>query len=486
MKEKKIVTNIIYSMIIQLSAIIAPLITAPYVARVFNADLIGKYSFTYANSNYFAMFESLGLTLYGMILVARERDNLKSRSVIFWEITILKILLTIIATAVFIVVFIFNGEIEYRKLYLIMLFNLLAVGVDSTWFLSGIEEFKVIARRTLLVRITNVVLILMFVKSSNDLIVYALIMQLSTFISYLAIIPEIKKYVEFVSIRSIRINKYFKPAIIYFIPGFITTLFSSTDKTILGMASTDYEVGVYEQAYKICQLLTGTISGISNVLLPRAAYLNNGKAAADKAKSLFNVSIRVAVMCSAPICFGTAAISDAFIPLFFGPGYEKSSILLKILCINVFFISLCNFFGQQALMAKGKQREYNIAISISVIVNIILNIALVHNSQSVGVSYASAVSAVLEFALIYYFGKEMMRINELTAYCIKYIIAGIIMFIGIWRIKFANDMITVVIQIGTGCVIYCASLFLLRDELLLQIVNGLRAKRVKIKDDFLI
>ena len=79
-----------------------------------------------------------------------------------------------------------------------------------------------------------------------------------------------------------------------------------------------------------------------------------------------------------------------------------------------------------------------------------------------------------------------MRINDLTLYCIKYIIAGIIMFIGIWRIKFANNMITVVIQIGTGCVIYCALLFLLRDELLLQIVNGLRAKRVKIKDDFLI
>ena len=50
MSQPSIKKNYIYNTLYEILAIIAPLITAPYVSRVFGADGVGIYSYT---SNYF-------------------------------------------------------------------------------------------------------------------------------------------------------------------------------------------------------------------------------------------------------------------------------------------------------------------------------------------------------------------------------------------------------------------------------------------------
>ena len=476
MKEKKIYSNIIYSCLIQLSAIIAPLITTPYVARVFNPDLIGKYSYTYANSNYFTMIECLGLTLYGTIEIAKIRDDKQKRSKVFWEIAGIKFFLTVGCTLIYIFVFLYLGNAEYHKLYLVMILNLWAVGLDISWFLNGLEEFRTTAIRSVLVRIINIILILAFVKTSNDLLKYAIIMQGCTFVSYILLFSATKNKICFISLKKLEYIGHLKKSMVYFVPGLITTLFASTDKTILGALSTTYEVGLYDQAYKICQLLAGMISAVSNALLPRATYLNSNQETNEAAKKLFKNSIVIGSFLAFPVCFGVAAISNSFVMVFLGNEYEKSAVLLRILCINVFFIAMSNFFGQQSLMARGKQKEYNISIIVSVIINIILNLILVNKLKAVGVCIASAVSGIVEFAMIYYYGRDMLTIKEIKKNIYKYLFSTLLMFVAVYPITIINQWITVIMQITLGIVIYIAMLLILKDELISSVLTKKRRK----------
>lgn len=476
MKEKTIFKNILYSLLVQISSIIVPLITSPYIARVFNADLIGQYSYTLANSNYFAMFETLGLTLYGMIEIAKVKNDKFERSKIFWEISLIKLFLTIICSISYIFTFIFYKSSDDRLFYIIMLMNLLSVGMDTTWFLNGLEDFKTTALRNIFVRIANVILIFTLIKSPNDILLYSIIMQGSTLASYFTILPSVKKQICFVNISSLSFKRYFRPALVYFVPGFITTLFSSADKTILGMFSSNYEVGIYEQASKICTLLSSVISGISNVLLPRAAYLSNASESNEESIKLFRNSIRVACLGGLAICIGVEAISNVFVRVFFGEGYDKSSIILQILCINVFFVSISNFYGQQALMARGKQKEYNISICAAVIINLIGNLVLVKNYESVGVSIASAASAIVEFIFIYSYGKDMLTLKEMMGYIWKYVLAAMVMYFVVINVQFSNEFASLIAKILTGAFTYFFCLLILKDEFVSFILNRRKKK----------
>lgn len=477
MQNKKISSNLVYSLLIQISSLIAPLITSPYIARVLSPELIGDYSFTFANSNYFTLLECLGLTLYGMIETAKIRDDKKKLSKLFWEISLIKLFFTIVCVVVFFIAFVCLGGQNLRQLYLIMIFNLLAVGIDTTWLLNGLEEFKITAIRSIAVRVINIFLILFFVKSKEDIIKYALIMQGSTFVSYAVMFPTTIKRITFVPLKELNIWRHLKPSLVYFVPGIITTVFQSTDKSILGIFSTSYEVGVYEQACKICQLFACMISAVSNTILPRAAYLHSNSDKKAESEMLFKTSIRICLFAALPICFGASAIADSFIPVFFGSGYEKSALLLKILCINIFFIALSNFYGQQALMARGKQKEYNISITISAVVNVALNLALVKAFQSTGVSIASAAAGLISFMIISHYGKDMMSLR--TAFCIsrKYLAAAALMFICIFKIHFESNSLTVLVQIPIGILVYFTALVIFKEDLLSLAMEQIRKKR---------
>ena len=98
---KGIVKNIGYNIISQTVALIVPLVTSPYIARVFNPELIGKYSYALANSSYFVLLECMGFPLYGQIKIAAYRDDKEEVSRTFVEIMTLKFFLMLLSIVVY-------------------------------------------------------------------------------------------------------------------------------------------------------------------------------------------------------------------------------------------------------------------------------------------------------------------------------------------------------------------------------------------------
>lgn len=476
MTQKKLSVNIVYSLIVQISNFIAPLITAPYVARVLSAELIGDYSYVLANSSYFVLVENMGFTLYGTIKGAAIRDDKEKLSELLWEIVLLKFFFMIVCAGAYVIWFMTLAKGDYKILYSIMLLNIFANGADIVWFFNALEEYKVIAIRTVVIQLINVVSILIFVKSKNDFLVYAIIMQAAPLLGTLAVYPSLKEKIKWMGLRKLNIRQHIVPSLIYFVPGLVSTIFSSTDKTILGnFTKSSYEVGVYEQANKICQLCIGMISAVSVVILPRITYLYHNSKDKRELNRLLDNSVRGVFFVAIPVSLGIAAVSDYFIPIFFGAGYEKSILLSKILCLNVLFISLSNFMGHQCLIARGKQKEYNICVGAGALLNVIINICLVKSLQSVGVSIASSVTSFITFALIVWYGKDMIRVSRIVHVSRNYFFAAIIMFVSIYWINIPdNSIASLFIRVALGVVIYAVMLLISKDE----ITNNIVVKKI--------
>ena len=96
MKQKKetLTYNYICNLANQVLISLMPLITAPYVSRVLGVENIGHYSFVQSIASYFSMAAVLGTTLYGQRKVAQYRESIQQRSKIFWELVVLRALLT--------------------------------------------------------------------------------------------------------------------------------------------------------------------------------------------------------------------------------------------------------------------------------------------------------------------------------------------------------------------------------------------------------
>ena len=82
------------------------------------------------------------------------------------------------------------------------------------------------------------------------------------------------------------------------------------------------EVGFYEQAQKVIRLSLTIVSSLGIVMVPRMA---NTFASGDKEKinRYLKNSFAFVFFLGFPVTFGIVSIAEAFVPEFFGPGYDN-------------------------------------------------------------------------------------------------------------------------------------------------------------------
>ncbi|WP_324280338.1 oligosaccharide flippase family protein [Lacticaseibacillus paracasei] len=80
----------VVTLIMQSRILIVPMVTTPYITRVLGSDGVGINAYTNSIIQYFVLFGSIGVTLYGNRTIAFQRDDPIKISQSFWEITFLR------------------------------------------------------------------------------------------------------------------------------------------------------------------------------------------------------------------------------------------------------------------------------------------------------------------------------------------------------------------------------------------------------------
>ena len=251
--KKKMTINYIFNLAYQILIIILPLITTPYVSRILGPDGIGAYSYTASITTYFILFGCIGLNLYGQREVAYHQSDKIAISKTFFEILLLKIG----TMAISICVFIFTVQMmnQYKLLFYIQLLDLIANMLDITYFYQGIEEFKVIVIRNVLIKIIGIICIFTFVKTKADLSLYVFIYSGTLLLGNLSMWLTINKHITRVPFKELKIIKHLKPTLILFFPQIAISIYTVLDKLMIGLITNNTtQIGYYEQAQKIIKL----------------------------------------------------------------------------------------------------------------------------------------------------------------------------------------------------------------------------------------
>ena len=455
-KKKKISPkkNFIYNIIYQCLVLIIPLITAPYLSRVIGAKGVGTYSYTYSIVYYFMLLTLLGVNNYGNRSVAKVRDDKEKLSKTFWSIYILQFLMGSLMILIYLIyIFVFNKT--YKNIALIQSLFVVSAMLDINWMFFGLEEFKKTITRNTFIKIGNVLLIFLFVKTNNDLWKYTFIMAGMTCLSQLILWGFLRKKIHFVKITFKDIRQHIKPNLVLFIPVIAVSLYKMMDKIMLGSLTNITEVGFYENAEKIIGIPMTLITALGTVMLPRMSNIvANGED--NKVNTYISKSISFVMFMSFAMCAGLIGIGYNFAPLYFGNEFQKTGILIMMLATTLPFLAFANVIRTQYLIPREKDKTYIISVSLGAIINFTLNFILIPKFESIGacIGTIAAEMAVMMYQTISV--RKELNIGNYLKNIIPFFIKAVIMFICIYLINYINlnNTVKLLVQIIVGVMVY--------------------------------
>lgn len=466
--SKSIKKNYLYNLAYQVLAIIVPFITTPYVSRVLGAQGIGDYSYTYGIVTYFGIFAMTGTATYGMREIAKLQHDDVKRSEKFWEIFTFRLVCTIAVTFAY-VFFLLNFMPEYRVLYLINLLTVFSWALDVSWYFQGVEDFKVTAVRNSLVKILGTILIFVLVRTESDVWLYTLIFCATAVVGNISMWPFLTKDIKrpHLSARAVLSNT--KPITGLFAPVIAIQIYTVLNKTMLGSLYDIESVGYYTQADKIIQMVLVVLSSLMAVLLPRITLMLKERRY-EEVNGYFCTANDYVFMLALPcivMCFG---VSEDFVPLFFGPGYEPVVWLMNLLSPLFVILSLGQMFGN-FLIASDNQGQYTVAVTIAAVVNFLLNMLLIPFAGAAGTAVATLCAEVVSTGIQAWYVRKLVSLRYIAVAFARYAVPSALMAVVILLVHTIGlpSVVDMLVCIVAGIAVYGAYLLIRRDTFLMRL-----------------
>ena len=466
--RSKVKKNYIYNMIYQVFLIIVPLITTPYVSRVLGSEGVGTYSFTLSITSYFVFAGTLSLSLYGRREIAFFQKDREARSKTFWQINIVKWITMSLSLFVFYLTCIHNTN--YGTYFLIFSLELLANMFDISWYYHGIEEFKTLTIRNLIVKTLCTAGIFIFVNSPDDLWLYILIYCLSNLLSSLSLWALLPKTISRVKVTIKETKKHIVPVLILFLPQMATEIYTVLDRTMLGFLTNNMsEVGIYEQSQKIVKMALSVITALSPVMSVRIASLYAEKKFKEIKEGMIR-SFDFTWALSVPIAFGIIGIASTLVPWFMGEEFLGAIPIMQVGSFLVFFISIGSVVGQQYLVPTKKQKPYTLSVLLGAGANLIGNFILIPSLGGLGAIIASLIAEFFVAITQMISVRSVIPFKEMLNPLIKTVPAGLIMLgaVIIIDLLMPSNILATVVEIIVGAIVYSTALILFKDNFALE------------------
>jgi O-antigen/teichoic acid export membrane protein len=465
----KLIKNYMYNVMYQFFLIMVPLVTAPYLSRVFTSKTLGVYGYVNSVVSIIATLGMLGLQNYGSRQIAYNRDDEEIVSQSFSSIFLLRIILLFIIT-IFYIPFCFFSK--YKMFFLIQYILILAQFLDISWVFIGFEDLGIVTIRNFIAKLITVISIFIFIREDSDLWKYFIIFSFITFITTITIYFLLNRYVKFKKVNIKESLKHLLPAIKLFLPQIATLLYLQVDKIMIGkLTASTSQIAYYEYAEKIVLIPLAIITALNTVLMPRIANLfvnNNYK----KIEEYMNKSISFALFLSIPMMFGLMGIARGLMPWYLGEEYIFSAYAIIILSPLCVFNTISSILGAQYLTATNQTKVLTLTYYSTAVVNIILNIFLIPKFGYIGAAIATLVSSFISILIQYFFVKKEIKFN-VTEGIIKNLFSSLIMFFGIFFLSSYMKIspLSTLIEIVIGVICYVGFEILLNDKMLLYILK---------------
>ncbi|MDY0288969.1 MAG: flippase [Sphaerochaeta sp.] len=463
--------NIIFNLFYQIVNLGFPLITVPYISRILGVSGIGVNAFTLSITQYFIIFGSLGLSLYGTRQIAYTRDSQSRMSETFWSILLIRFICLAISFALY---FLLVMRIEEnRVIFLVQSVMIIATMFDISWLYFGLESICLVLVRNLFFKALGVVGVFLLIKGPEDLLLYVSLNAGIVLFGNLILFIGLPKIIHKATLSFKEILSHTISSLKLFAPQIASQVYLILDKTMIGLFSDIDEVAFYHQPEKLIKTILALVTSISIVMLPRMSNLFM-KGDYEKMKGYLNRTLIRSAFITIPMSFGIASIGREFLPLFLGPGYGRAEPVLLILSSIIFIISVSNVTGTQYLLPSNRTKEFTSSIVLGAIINFTINLILIPKYGALGAAFGTVVAEAFVTGYQLYCVRSEIFFKGYLSELMQYVLSslGMVFVIQLIRNSLGIGLLSIVYKITLGIFIYIILLSFVRNKTWLSIIRN--------------
>lgn len=456
--------------------VLVPLITLPYLTRVFTPQEIGRFDWVKSIVTILISFASLGVYNYGVREGVKVKEDRKAFSRLVHELSFLNLAMGALCYFVLFLLVsfidVFSKERLFFSIYSASIF-FSVIGVD--WVFGAYEDYVYITVRQIVVQAFNVLLILCFVRNENDLLAYLIIQTLVACIPNALSLLYSSKYVVYRYLGHYQLAKHIPVLLVFLFTKIGSDLYYYVDTAMLGMLSLPYEVGVYSVTIRITNILLIFFGAMSPVILPK---LMKSMASKQDFCKVLEKTFALRSMLLLPCCMGLFFLSPSIIHVICGSYYDGSSGVLRVLAVVLLLTVVLSSLQNDILIPKEKER-FILGLTVSnIIVNVSVNLFLIVRSGAIGAAYGSLVSSVFCLCIGCWFVRKHLEMNVMRLMlrsCWKHLLASVICSMVCLPFSFRVVGLRMLLMlIGAFAVLYAGILWLLKDSFFIECISLVR------------
>lgn len=451
----KMTKNFIYNMLYHVFSLLTPLIVTPYITRVIDESLIGVNAVINAQVAYFCLFGTLGITTLGVRSIASINTSEKKQEInnMFWKLYFTQLFMYLLVIVAYLY-FVFVLQKDHSIIYVLYLLYILSMMLDVSWFFQGMECFRYIAVRNIVIRVVSTMLIFLTVKSSGQIEVYVICLYLPQLAMNVGMmLSAIGKY--HLRFRKFSVDiKTLKASALLAIPTIAISVYTILDRIILGLFRPPQDVAVYEQGQVLIRVILSVIAAWSTVVLPRLSNAINNSP--KDVEILLKKSVSSVGFLMGGLFWGLLALNKPFIEIYLPEGYQFVTTILYICSPMILIVSIENIFGAQVLLSRGNDKEYTISLALAAITNCALDIIFIPMYGIVAACVSSVVAEGLAAIVQMFYCRRIVSVTLLLSVLLKHVFLGTIVFL-VSRITIGflgNGMVSIALAVGLSAAIY--------------------------------
>ena len=472
---KSVKANYLFNLINSASQLLFPLITFPYASRIMMADGIGQVNFFQSIISYISLFTCLGIPMYAIREVAKVRDNPEKMTRIIVEILLLHAFLTLLGYMAVAVICLTVTKVQTDiPLFLLLSATIFFTAIGCEWFYQGIEDFKYVAIRGLLVKLLSVVLLFLFVKTKEDILWYGAYTVLGVLGGNIFNFIRLRKYLhrDVIDFRALHPLRHLKPALHVFALNVVISIYLQLNNVLLGFMKDAEAVGYFTAATKIMMITMSISSSLGAVIMPRTSNLI-AEGRMDEFRILIQKSYDFVLALAMPLTVGLIFTSPSIILLLSGEGFAPAVLTSQIVASNILMVGLSGVMGIQVLYPLGKINIVILCTLIGAAVNVFFNVLLIPRYGHNGTAVAYMLAEVAVTVSMFLIGRKYIPIQFLKKQHLHYVGGGIVMggvlyFISLLGLSIISTLIT---MICVGIMVYIIVLLWLKDSIGMVILS---------------
>ncbi|MGB9845657.1 MAG: oligosaccharide flippase family protein [Methanothermobacter tenebrarum] len=399
---RRILDNLMSLTGIQLVQYLLPLVTFPYLTRVLGPANFGRVAFAVAFIGYFQILTDYGFNLSATREISINRDDLSQVSKIYSSVMVTKTILMFLTFILMLVIISSFERFRGDPLLYIFTFGLVVGSVlFPVWFFQGIERMRYISILRILSSLIYTALIFIIVRGPKDYLYVPLVNSIGFIVVgvYSQHIVRKEFKVKFLRPKLQDIKKQLVEGWHLFISTLAISLYTTSNRFILGLLVDNATLGYYAVAEDITRALQGLVSPIGQAIYPyfsRIQAEDRERAKTELKKILILISVLTFIF-SIILVF----LAPFIVMILAGPSYKESILLLQILIFIVFLVGVSNVLGIQGLVSFGYKEKFTRILITAGIIHIIMLIILTLILSTIGAAIAVVITELIVCILMY-------------------------------------------------------------------------------------